>query len=84
MIRTFVFATAASMASMALAAPPVPATGAPAAAEKRTCKRVVETGSFVKARKICTTPSERAAADARARATGREMQSLINSTNRGN
>ena len=67
----------------ALAASPGQSADAPAAPEKKICKKTVDTGSLVRGRKICRTRAEWAKSARTAREEAEKMQDrgLIQPTN---
>ena len=71
------------IAALAGAAPVASPPAKSADLNKMVCKRQAETGSFVKARKVCRTRAEWTRVRETAQETGRGMQSLV-STERGN
>lgn len=77
-----------ALAMMADAATSAQTAASPAAAavnplDKVTCRRILETGSLVKGKRVCLTRREWALASEKGSDRAREMQTLIN-TERGN
>jgi hypothetical protein len=75
---------AAMMASAAASAPPAAKSAEPINYLDRVkCRRILETGSLVKGKRVCLTNREWALASEKGSERAREMQTLI-STERGN